>query len=108
MRAQVKTEFALAIIWAEAAIEKINREAEEKNDLKEEIEHHLHNMRVQHNHHWVSPKVYLISEKNILFRGFRVSMETIQMKNSLWKESISMKSTSTILVTFKFFEKWYF
>ena len=62
MRAQVKTEFALAIIWAEASIEKINREAEEKNALKEEIEHHLHNMRVQHNHHWVSPKVSRKSE----------------------------------------------
>ena len=88
MRPQIKTEFALAIIWAEAALIKATNEGADEN-LIQIIEKDLHWLRVEHNKHWISPQVdfhiYMINYIQCCLL-FRVSLETIQMRNSFIRE----------------------
>ena len=88
MRPQIKTEFALAIIWAEAALIKATNESADEN-LIQIIEKDLHWLRCEHNKHWISPQVdfhiYLINYIQCCLL-FRVSLETIQMRNSFIRE----------------------
>ena len=49
LRPQIGPEFALAVLWAEAALAKASLE------LREKIERFLNTARLEHNNHWTSP-----------------------------------------------------
>ena len=58
MRPQIKTEFALAIIWAEAALIKSETENADFAQIQT-IQKDLHWLQVEHNKNWISPQVDL-------------------------------------------------